>query len=764
MWPKHNFESGFGDWRNRSSGSGWGGGRSVGTSRNWKSWPAENRSTNNQKKAKTKPISKKPTKRSLSKTGTKTKTVANKRQKVVNYSQLPLTKVMLVNPGTKDGGLPELVFGGFYDCVREAKMGKPRHLLQVEVTKKSEKKKGEDTSAQADWRVSIPVPTTSVEAVSIVSGDNPFEKVLKAHSDRISLKNSIEHWNKVIRGRTLALQKKEEELQNLQKIEEELEAASQAKADAEEKPEEDVVKGTDTDKNTESSPTKSESPTKSDSAGPEVDEEETDLTKEKKTDVSKEELEKKEKEELEKKEKDELEKKEKEELEKKKKKERETRIRKKKFVISVVKKLTSAVETAKQSLAIQQAKLDKISGELGDELAYFQKEIADDEAVSYFKQQLQEGTQSTDEQDKDADMEDAAENDKEDVEMDADTEPVEKPKEAEDTETVEKSKDAEDTETIEKSKEAEDDSSDVEMVEAKDKALAETEKSETQENDSVEKVKKVESPKKIELGKITDIPVWLVVSLKKPLDKAIVSKNAPLSVKDHLKKASMIIMKFHPKQKKTIVLKGVTLQGSEKYLKILNQVLEGPWKAIRKDPNEFMKGKSPYSLMKNLRYLVMCQTRREVLDNIIENCPLCGKALKRMAMEQHLKEFCPMREEECEYCGLVLPVSAMEEHHENECTKFPISCPDKCSKKFPRSEAEEHKKVCLNATVECEFKSFGCSKQIKRKDLSRHLKIAVFQHLELVKGRVTILTDYMMKNDPTLKDIIEPTCEEPEAE
>jgi len=652
----------------------------------------------------------------LSKTGTKTKTVANKRQKVVNYSQIPLTKVMLVNPGTKDDGLPELVFGGFYDCVREAKMGKPRHLLQVEVTKKSEKKKGEDTSTQADWRVSIPVPSTSVEAVSIVSGDNPFEKVLKAHSDRISLKNSIEHWNKVIRGRTLALQKKEEELQNLQKIEEELEKASQLQADAEEKPEEDVIKVAGTDKNNESSPTKSESPTKSDSAGMEVDEEELDLTEEKKTEVSK------------------------EELEKKAKKERETRIRKKKFVISVIKKLTSAVEKAKQSLAIKQAKLDKISEEMGDELAYFQKDIADDEALSYFKQQLQEGIQSTDEQDNDDDKEDAAENDEEDVEMDADTE------------------------TGEKSNEAEDTSGDVEMVEAKDKALVETEKSESQENDSVEKVKKVESPKKSELGKITDIPVWLVVSLKKPLDKAIVSKNAPLSVKDHLKKASMIIMKFHPKQKKTIVLKGVTLQGSEKYLKILNQVLEGPWKAIRKDPNEFMKGKSPYSLMKNLRYLVMCQTRREVLDNIIENCPLCGKALKRMAMEQHLKEFCPMREEECEYCGLVLPVSAMEEHHENECTKFPISCPDKCSKKFPRSEAEEHKKVCLNATVECEFKSFGCSKQIKRKDLSRHLKIAVFQHLELVKGRVTILTDYMMKNDPTLKDIIEPTCEEPEAE
>jgi len=408
--------------------------------------------------------------------------------------------------------------------------------------------------------------------------------------------------------------------------------------------------------------------------------------------------------------------------------------------------LTSAVEKAKKSLSLEQAKLDKISGEWGDELAYFQNEIAEDEALSYFKQQLQEGIELTDEQDGEGDKEDAAVNDEEDVDDEEDVE-----------------MDA-DTENLEKSKETEDDSGDVEMAEGNEKEVIEIEESESPENESVEKVEKVKSPKKKEIVKITEIPVWLVVSLKKPLEKAIVSKNAPLSVKDHLKKASMIIMKFHPKNKKTIVLKGVTLQGSEEYMKILNQVLEGSWKAIRKDPEEFMKDKSPYSLMRNLKYLVMCQTRREVLDNVIENCPLCGKALKHSAMEQHLKEFCPMREEECEYCGAVFPVSKMEEHHETECTKFPISCPDKCSKKFPRSEAEEHKKVCLNVVVDCEFKSFGCNKQIKRKDLSRHLKIAVFQHLELVKGRVTILTDYMMKNDPALKDIIEPVSEEPESE
>jgi len=715
MWPKQNFETGFGDWRNRSSGVGWGNRNMGGASRNWKSWQGGNRSSqaSYQKKAKAKPTPKKPTKRTLSKTGTKSKAVANKRQKVVKYSQIPLTKVMLVNPGNKEGELPELVFGGFYDCVREAKIGKPRHLLQIEATNKSEKKKRGSDSSQADWKVSIPVPTTSVEAVSIISGTNPFEKLLKAHSDRISLNNSIEHWNKVIRGRTAALQKKEEELESLQEIEEEVEEAPEPKNEEVAKTEEEeAAKEADADDKTESKTKESDSQTKDKSADSEDDEEDADLT-EMKIKESK------------------------EEIEKRKKKERETRIRKRKFVTSVIKKLTSAVEKGKQSLALEQTKLDNISDEWGEQLAYFQNEITDDEALSYFKQQLKEEIQSMEKEDSDGDKENADDNDQEDEEMEADTE---------------------------KSKDTEDDTGDVEMAEAEDKTEGETEKAESKEKDSAVEVKKVESPKKKNSGKVTEIPVWLILSLKKNLERATVSADAPVSTEDHIKKASMIIMKLHPKHKKTIVLKGVTYQGSEEYLKVLNEVLEGPWKAFRKDPKELMKSKTPYSHMGTLKYLVMCQTRCEVLDNIIENCKLCEKPLKHSAMELHLRDICPMREEECEFCSAVFAASALEEHQESECTQYPISCPAKCSKKFARAEEEEHKKVCVNAVVDCEFESFGCNKQIKRKELSRHLKISVFEHLELVKGRVTILTEYMMKNDPALKDIIKPTDAEPESE
>jgi len=552
------------------------------------------------------------------------------------------------------------------------------------------------------------VPTTSVEAVSIISGTNPFEKLLKGHSDRISLKNSIDHWNKVIRGRAAALQKKEDELQQ---IKDEIEEAEKPEINEDVVPEDEAAKDDETGNETEGSPTKSKSPTES--ADLEADGEEANWTKDKETEENK------------------------EKLRKKAEKEKETNNRKRKFIGSVVKKLKSAVEKAKESLAREQAKLDNISSELGHELAYFQKEITDDDALSYFKQQLEDGLELTDEQD-DNGVEDADNvNDKEDAEMDAVTE------------------------DLDKSNDTEEETDDVDMAEDKDKE-GKTAKTEKKDEETAEKVEKAMEPKKS--GKITEIPVWIVVSLKKPLEKVIVTKNAPCTAEDHIKKASMILMKFQPKHKKTIVLKGVTYQGSEEYLKVLNQVLEGPWKAVRKNPEELMKSKSRYSLVRTLKYLVMCQTRREVLDNIMENCTLCEKPFKHSAMKQHIMDFCPMREKPCQFCATIFAVSLMKEHHESECTKYPISCPLKCTKKFARSEAEEHKKVCVNAVVECEYESFGCSKQLKRKELSRHVKTAVFEHLELVKGRVAVLTDYMMKNDPSLRNIIKPACPEPESE
>jgi len=677
----------------------------MSASRNpWKSWKNHRNSSHASWQSKGSTANKQPTrkvtKRSLSKTGVKASTTATKRQKVISdeankrkklasYSHLPLTKVIFVNPGEKTGVLPELVFGGFYDCARVAKLSKPKHVLQIDVTKKNDKKKCEENRRSTDYRVSIPVTFSNIETVSVISGMNPLERLLKAHSDRTSLRNSIEHWSKVIDGRTKALRKKEADLQDMPQADDEVQEGAE--------PEEETINYTNAnEKITESDESSKIIPSKAISTGFEVEVIKVTKTKESTTEDSTEDPPKS-------------------------KKKRELSIRKRKFVASLVEKLTIAVEKAKQSLAVEQVKLDKISEEWGEELSYFQNEVNNEEALFCFKEELQEGFGQTEPEDDNVDG--TAGDNNEDVEMVSITEKADKPEEEH--------------------------ANEADVVAENDNACEEIKPK--SENEHI-----VTDSSSL---KIDETPVWLVVVLKKPLERVTLSANAPCK-KDIIKKATMILMKFDPRYKKTIVLKGVTYQGSEEYLKVLNQVLEGPWKDIRKDPSVVFKDKYPYSLEKTLQYLVKCQTRQEVLDNTMDNCQLCDELLKRMAMEQHIKDFCCMREEQCQFCETVLPVSVMKDHHSKECEKYPISCPFKCPKKFARSEAEEHKKTCVNCIVECEYEAFGCKSKFKRKDLHSHRRSAVFQHLALVKSRVNVLTSYLVKNDPGLQEIIKPTSAE----
>jgi len=680
----------------------------MSASRNpWKSWKNHRNSSHASWQSKGSTANKQPTrkvtKRSLSKTGVKASTTATKRQKVISdeankrkklasYSHLPLTKVIFVNPGEKTGVLPELVFGGFYDCARVAKLSKPKHVLQIDVTKKNDKKKCEENRRSTDYRVSIPVTFSNIETVSVISGMNPLERLLKAHSDRTSLRKSIEHWSKVIDGRVEALRKKQVELRDMSQVDDEAQEGTEQ--------EDEVVNDTNANEIMEESdeiPKIISGKVFSTDSDVEVNKETT--IKESKTEDCSEDPPKS-------------------------KKKRELSIRKRKFVTSVVEKLATAVEKAKQSLTTEQGKLDKISEDWGEELAYFQNEVSDEAALFRFKEELQEGFGLIEPDDDNVDNTTGGDN--EDVEMVTITEVADKSESAEEN--------ADKSEVV------------AEKGNAHDKFKSNSKKEDLVTDSSSS-------------SKVNEAPVWLVVVLKKPLEKIILSANAP-SKKDTFKKATMILMKFHPKYKKTIVLKGITYQGSEEYLKVLNQVLEGPWKDIRKDPSVVFKDKYPYSLEKTLQYLVKCHTRQEVLDNTMDNCQLCDNPLKRMELEQHIKELCSMREEQCQFCETAFPISAMKDHHSKDCEKYPISCPLKCPKKFARSESEEHQKKCVNFIVECEYEAFGCNSKIKRKDFHSHKRSAVFQHLELVKSRVNLLTNYLVKNDPGLQDIIKPTSAE----
>ena len=114
------------------------------------------------------------------------------------------------------------------------------------------------------------------------------------------------------------------------------------------------------------------------------------------------------------------------------------------------------------------------------------------------------------------------------------------------------------------------------------------------------------------------------------------------------------------------------------------------------------------------------------------DCELsCGIVLKRQHMERHQVMSCPLREITCEYCT--------EYHKEQEtnlhlvvCTKLPLTCSNGCGYTTERMLMEAHMEVCLNTTLDCEYKKYGCEATFMRKDLGTHNKEDRLIHMELM--------------------------------
>jgi len=171
----------------------------------------------------------------------------------------------------------------------------------------------------------------------------------------------------------------------------------------------------------------------------------------------------------------------------------------------------------------------------------------------------------------------------------------------------------------------------------------------------------------IEEEMITEAPVWIILSLKKPLEKLYASDvETMLYEKDGLAKTSIIIIGYSPKE------------SSVEDLKILNDVMEGPWKNLITRPELLIKRDSPYALDKILTYLVKTWKRQEISDQEVEKCHLCGKQFKRIYMEKHVTKLCLKRDELCKYCEDMYPLENMKEHHMSHCPSYPIPCPQKC--------------------------------------------------------------------------------------
>jgi len=648
-----------------------------------------------------------------------------KRQRT-SYSHLPLTTVILAQPGDKTGKVPKLVFSGFYDCTREAKVNRSRHYLQLNISRKNK------TARRSDDRVSIPVPYENIEAVTVLSGSNPFEEMMAAFSERFVLQTSIENFEKEIEKRLEAYAKKAEELNNMpeieQVVEEEEEVVETREVETAEILLDQPAGETAMDLESEGM---ADLPQVEDAGAANLQENEEENARQRAKLERKQERERK-------------------------RVEREQQIAKRARLEATVIKLEGRVEEAQQNLAAEQGKLEALVEKFGDQLRLFEDGVEGAEEV--FLEELRDGMGPVVHDEPEGMTVVQTEGGEEQVAQVAE---VTEPTEAAAAEIA-----AVDQQAVEVQAEVQ---SEATAVEAPQEAAVEAfvqpvegiapqtfpqEGVEPQPNETADKphMAEVEPEEVIEKVKISERPVRILMTLKKPLDKFYASNTrTTICDKEVIENTEMIIMEYNPKH------------TSEEHMDLVNDLLEGPWKDVRRKPEDLLN--TPFSAEKTLQYLIKSHKRKEVSDTTIEKCELCGNSLRRMVMERHLKSFCMMREEPCKYCGKVLIYKNMKDHFLGDCPRYIVSCPQRCFQtNLERCQVEEHLKTCMNTVVDCRFKQYGCKVQVKRKDVSNHMYDDVAGHLDLLERRMELLTSYLKKQDPSLEDIINPpVLPEPEA-
>ena len=152
-------------------------------------------------------------------------------------------------------------------------------------------------------------------------------------------------------------------------------------------------------------------------------------------------------------------------------------------------------------------------------------------------------------------------------------------------------------------------------------------------------------------------------------------------------------------------------------------------------------------------------------DQIVECGNKCGHKERRVTVKKHMTNECRLRREKCKYCPLVSTQEEVTGAHLEECPNYPLNCPNRCSAGgITRSTVPAHREVCPLQRVECEYKQFGCTVVLPRKDIAEHLKTSVESHLQLTKRRVEEQEVRLQEQEVRLKKEMEERAERSERE
>ena len=134
---------------------------------------------------------------------------------------------------------------------------------------------------------------------------------------------------------------------------------------------------------------------------------------------------------------------------------------------------------------------------------------------------------------------------------------------------------------------------------------------------------------------------------------------------------------------------------------------------------------------------------RDVEKHIQESCSYqsivcphgCGREIFKHQRSAH-DASCPKYPAYCRLCnahnegGLGLSAlnrKAITTSHGQYCNKWPVLCPNKCDDwlKLKRSELHTHlADSCPEARVTCMFQKQGCTKNMKRKEMAKHIEVS----------------------------------------
>jgi len=122
-------------------------------------------------------------------------------------------------------------------------------------------------------------------------------------------------------------------------------------------------------------------------------------------------------------------------------------------------------------------------------------------------------------------------------------------------------------------------------------------------------------------------------------------------------------------------------------------------------------------------------------------CRQCEKYVRRRQLKTHMSTLCSHRPFFCEYCRTHTWHNVLEDHYRT-CVNCPVVCPNiECSKPLRSHQLNQHLQECPWTQLPCEYQDVGCNEIRFRKDMEKHLRQSVGDHLVMADNKLQKLEE-----------------------